>query len=73
MASETLSIGNHAYKISTVPVAEGGWTITIVHRHDSGAAITETRHDSDVVYDSEEAALEQGLTAARQMAERRAG
>jgi hypothetical protein len=70
MAAAALSAGDHTFVITTVPVTDGGWTITIVHRHFNGDALTEERHDSAVVYATEAHALEQGRAIARQLAER---
>ncbi|MGF6806247.1 hypothetical protein OKW30_001373 [Paraburkholderia sp. Clong3] len=72
MATADVSVGQHTFRISTIPVVDGGWTITIVHQHDKGDSFVETRHDSDVVYETEEQALEQGSVVARQMAARHA-
>ncbi|RQV06905.1 hypothetical protein DF047_16925 [Burkholderia cenocepacia] len=62
--------GNHEFIVTTVPVVGGGYTITIVHREFHGDKVVEAKFDSDIVYPTEEDALEQGGVTARDMAAR---
>ncbi|WP_157378745.1 hypothetical protein [Burkholderia ubonensis] len=71
MTTETLSNGNHEFRVSTVPLLEGRWTHTIVHAEHTVNSVVETRLDSSAVYNSEQEALEQGLFSAKQVAKRR--
>ena len=71
MATNEHVFGNHEFIVTTVPIVGGGHTITVVHREFHGDKVTEARFDSDVVYGTEQEALEQGAVVARDMAARR--
>ncbi|MBC8746233.1 MULTISPECIES: hypothetical protein [Paraburkholderia] len=69
MPARTISKGKHIYRIEPIGLAEGGYTFEIVHIDHTGDAIKEVRHEPGIAYATEEAAMDNGLHVAAEMAE----
>ncbi|MGF6852964.1 hypothetical protein [Paraburkholderia sp. CI3] len=60
----------HTYRIEPIRLDEGGYTFEIVHiDHHTRDAIKEVRHEPGIAYATEEAAMDNGLHVAAEMAE----
>jgi hypothetical protein len=73
MAQRKFGVRDHEYIINAVPLAEGGWTLSIVHICYARSPPTESRTDSNLAHPTEEEALDQGELIALEMARRYAG
>lgn len=70
MATTELALGNHQIIVTTVPLADGGFTLTIVHRERRDREVVESKFDSGIAYSSEDEALSHGVQIAKNMVER---
>lgn len=69
MPTRTIIKGKHTYRITTIEVAEVGYTFEIIHIDHSRKVIKEVRHQPGIAYALEETALDNGLYVAAEMAE----
>lgn len=68
MPEQSIEKGNHTYHVKTVKVPAGGWTFEIVHIVRTEGVATAKLHSSGIAYESEEAAFENGLLVAGDLA-----
>jgi hypothetical protein len=70
MPTRMINKGKHSYRIETTALADGWYTFEIVHIERTGNVTKEIRHKLGIAYASEEIAMDNGLHAAAEMAER---
>jgi hypothetical protein len=65
IVSRILKIGKNEFHVAVQPLTDGGFTFVVVESDTRGEDVVETRYDSKLRFDTEEAAYEGGSAYVR--------